>query len=78
MNPYFIVVSHGKLGGGQSGQSGSLCEGESHALVLEEDAFAPTEEPLADGHFGFGLALPGREIIVVQRHDRVELAAKLA
>jgi hypothetical protein len=51
---------------------------ECQLIVLLKDTFVTAKEPLANGHFGFGFALAGRERVVVQGQRGVEIALQLA
>jgi len=74
----FGVVAHGELGGRKTIFGGFLGKGEGEGLVLVETStrdigvWGTTQEPLAEGHIGLGLALLTGKTVVLDAEKRVK------
>jgi hypothetical protein len=74
----FVIVTHGKLAGGKLSIGGLLSVLEGELLVLLEDALVAKQEPSAHSKGSLGIALVGREAIIVDGVGGIKFAAKLA
>jgi hypothetical protein len=76
MDADLVEVAHGKLSSRKAALRRAFSVLVSQLLILAEHVLMPTEEPLAYGHLGLGLALTRSECIVVHGQCRVELASQ--